>query len=416
MQLTFTTVAGIGLFYFLFGKRRFDLFSVAFFSACVYFLPGFLGYALYPDLSSPNYYVGVPTNLVDEVYVIMMVVLFSIFFSGLYFDLTFRKKLEQPISIKGSKNAAIVATVLAVVGCSLAFFTIGKTLFFYDKAEVIKLINRWVILWETAASLGAVLAFVQSRRILFCICMFLLLLEVYIGFRSAFAVTSIAIFCIWLNRKGKQRLAIKSWKVLILGLIFALFVFIYKFLLLFIKMGNLQTVTERLQKPEFYFSTIAQSEPFTIQAILNEVVKTNFYVGLEHLKGIIYQFMLFSPELGAEVVSFNNLFQPNLFPGIGWGMANNIWAEMWSSGGWNLLLSFIGIFVTLLFIGSSCLSRPVDPTIKGGIALFLSYWAFYIHRNDILYQLNLEKNVFLVWFACVFISDLWSRIKLTHHF
>src|SRR5439155_1064986 len=48
MQDTFLVISGIGLFYFLFGLRKFDFFSVAFLSACVYFLPGFVGYTVTP--------------------------------------------------------------------------------------------------------------------------------------------------------------------------------------------------------------------------------------------------------------------------------------------------------------------------------------------------------------------------------
>jgi hypothetical protein len=51
-----------------------------------------------------------------------------------------------------------------------------------------------------------------------------------------------------------------------------------------------------------------------------------------------------------------------------------------------------------------------DPVIKGGVALFFSYWAFYIHRNDIGFQITLEKRVLLVWLFCLLVSTFLLTI------
>ncbi len=87
-------------------------------------------------------------------------------------------------------------------------------------------------------------------------------------------------------------------------------------------------------------------------------------------------------------------------------MANNIWAEMLSSGGWPLLGLFITIFVVMLMLGSYVI-RSRDPILAAGAAVTFSYWAFYIHRNDLLYQVNLEKRTLLVWAACVVLSQIF---------
>lgn len=43
MQIAFLSVAAFGGAYFLIWKRSFDYFTLAFFSAIIYFLPGFFG-------------------------------------------------------------------------------------------------------------------------------------------------------------------------------------------------------------------------------------------------------------------------------------------------------------------------------------------------------------------------------------
>jgi hypothetical protein len=49
MQAVFIVVVLTGLSHFLFAKRQFDFFTVAFISACIYFLPGFFGYTHYSE-------------------------------------------------------------------------------------------------------------------------------------------------------------------------------------------------------------------------------------------------------------------------------------------------------------------------------------------------------------------------------
>jgi hypothetical protein len=40
-----------------------------------------------------------------------------------------------------------------------------------------------------------------------------------------------------------------------------------------------------------------------------------------------------------------------------------------------------------------------------------SYWAFYIHRNDLLYQLNLERNLVLFFLIAVFLALLIRIVR-----
>jgi small basic protein len=403
MQIVFITVAIVGLFFFLFAKRQFDFFSIGFFSACIYFLPGFFGYALMPIAS-----IFIPVELVPETYLVMIVVLGAILLLAIVLDSTVKTYCPN-VTIRGSEGSAVWALVIALFGFIMSVITTGDMLLSSDKSIMMEQMNRWYILWVTGASLGAVLSFLRARWGLFFFSMLLLLADVYIGFRFSLAVTLIAIFTLWLKNKGEQRLAVDNWKIGVLASMAVLFFFIYKFIFISVKLGEWDTVIERLMEPKFYVSTLISSEPFTTQLILNEVITRHFFVGMSHFSDIIYQFMLFSPEIGMKVVSFNDLFQPSFFPGIKWGMANNIWAEMLSSGGWSLLMFFLACFVLLLALGSYSL-RSTDPEFTAGCSLLFSYWAFYIHRNDLIFQINLEKRALLIWAACIALSHLFYEV------
>ena len=157
---------------------------------------------------------------------------------------------------------------------------------------------------------------------------------------------------------------------------------------------------------DFYVGAVLESEPFVTQTILNEVIVNNFTTGTDYLAdSVLFQFMMFGREMFGNQVSFNQLFQYHLFPEVTGGMANNIWAQMIAAGGWPLFLAFLGGFVVLLRVGSSLLNAK-NLWTRGAAALAFAFWAFYIHRNDIGYQLGLEKRVLFVWFFCAICSGL----------
>ena len=47
-----------------------------------------------------------------------------------------------------------------------------------------------------------------------------------------------------------------------------------------------------------------------------------------------------------------------------------------------------------------------DPRLRGYVALAGSYWAFYIHRNDLVYQIDLEKRILVIFVAGLVGSSL----------
>jgi hypothetical protein len=172
-----------------------------------------------------------------------------------------------------------------------------------------------------------------------------------------------------------------------------------------VKAGLWGVVWEYFGDENAFLFMLTRSEPFLVQQTLNEVVANNFKTGAEHITSGLYQFLLLAPELGAENVTFNEIFQPALFPEVGYGLAANIWAQMWSAGGWPLLVVFTLIFNLIIAIGNSTLMAR-SLVVRAGFAPIFCYWAFYIHRNELTYQLALEKRHLLLLGVAIVIAAI----------
>jgi hypothetical protein len=403
MPTLFFATAICGAAYFLLSHRRVDLFSLAFASSCVYFLPGFFGAVPYGDGGDST----VP--LESETYLVMSAVLAAIGVGAWMFEPHGGHATSRARSI-ADPVASQVALIVAMIGLVLTFRSDEGDLFSADKVEVMSAVSRWFYMYAVSVSLAVVLSYLHRQWWTLLLSAVLLLFSVYLGFRSHFAMTVIAVFLVHFQAQGAQRFLARNQVATLLALTAAMFFFSYKFVYRMVKLGEFDIVAERLVDPQFHLQAIVDSEPFTTQMILNEVLRSQFETdGAYIVEGLAAQSILFSERFGLEAVAFNDLFQPVLFPDIDWGMASNIWAQMLAAGGWPLFLGFLGLFVLTLRTGSRWLETS-RLTTRALIALGGSYWAFYIHRNDVGFQVILEKRVLLSWLIIVLACEVVHRL------
>jgi len=403
MQTLFFATAICGAAYFLLSHRRVDLFSLAFASSCVYFLPGFCGAVPYGDGGDST----VP--LESETFLVMSAVLAAISIGAWLFEPHGGHATSRTRSV-ADPVAAQVALIAAVIGLVLTLRSDEGDLFSADKVEVLSAVSRWFYIYAVSASLSVVLAYLHRQWWTMLMAATLLLFSVYVGFRSHFAMTVIAVFLVHFQSQGTQRFLARNQVATVLALTAAMFFFSYKFVYRMVKLGEYDVVVERFVDPQFHLQAIVDSEPFATQMILNEILRSRFETdGAYIVEGLAAQSILFSERFGLEAVAFNDLFQPVLFPDIDWGMAGNIWAQMLAAGGWPLFLGFLALFVLSLRTGSRWLETS-GLTTRALMALGGSYWAFYIHRNDIGYQVILEKRVLLSWLIIVLACEVVHRL------
>jgi len=399
MQLVFLSVAGVGLCYLLTANRRCDVFALAFAGACIYFLPGFFG-------SVPGGFNDeLPVPLESETYAVMSTVLGAILFGAWSWDVGGSRTLkDEPLRVDGLSSS--VALAVAVPALIIAVYIGGTRLLSVYKEDVLDGASRFLMLTGVGAALAAVLAFAQRRWMVLLLSTALLLFTVYIGLRVYFVMAIIAIFLVHLQRQGPQRVYIRNFSAIIVAVALVMTVFIYKCIYVLVKLGDYNQIFSLLADSEFYLDAVISSEPFTTQLVLNEVIHAGFETEMDYiLYSVVGQVTLFSGEAGLVFQSFNSLFQPALFPEVEWGMANNIWAQMYAAGGWPLFLMFLAGFVWTLRLAAKAMATGRAAN-RCGVALATAYWAFYIHRNDLGYELSELKRVLLVWIVVAVVSSV----------
>ncbi len=412
MQYLFVAVVIVGLGYFLGVRRRLDGFAVAFFSAVIYFMPGLAGYTLSP--TSPRSPIKLPVALQPEAIAIMLAVTVLILIAGILWSQWDRCRAAPGWVLEDTGLATWVALCIAMLGLVLTAVESGGTAFTAEKSEVIEVVGRGHLLWQLGATLGTVLAFLRHERIAILVGWALLVLDMWIGFRYAFATSLIAIGLLWLARPEPVRLGflrLRYWIVIFAG---GLLVISYQNLKEPLRAGDWTEIADRVSNPLWYANGILTSEPFTTQTVLNEIVRNEFRTGTDHLEAAAYHLILFAPALGEEAVRFNRLYQPALFPLVDHGLANNIWAQMWSAGDWPLLIGFILVFLLGLAFWSRLL-RSTDTAVRAYAAIAIAYWAFYIHRNELQGVVGSQKQLLLVWLACAGLAIATAAVARRQH-
>jgi hypothetical protein len=184
-----------------------------------------------------------------------------------------------------------------------------------------------------------------------------------------------------------------------------------------VKLGLWDQVAVRLSDPSTLSLALITSEPFGTQSILNEVIRTDFSTGAGHLASVTALLVPFSNTLGAEIQSYNDLFQERLFGGVvTGGMANNIWAQMYSIGGWFGFGIGVTIYTGLLGFCSWLLKVKIGSALAL-IAIVFTFIAFYVHRNDVAFTLTLIRRAFMIWVVIVLpgmvLVDIWRSRDTT---
>ncbi|MEM7393794.1 MAG: hypothetical protein AAF492_15745, partial [Verrucomicrobiota bacterium] len=405
MQVLFFMIALSGGAWLCFSRRTFDWLTVAYFSACIYFMSGFFGYVLFFE---SRY------ELSNGSYLIMCLVLLVLFLTTIVYDLTPvpEREEEQPHDRGASHHLGLYLFLFSLVGFFMSYRYSGEAFFYPRKAEMMETFNRWHVLWMSSVIMSTILSYNARRHLLLAGLALQQLFLVYVGFRMPLVLSVIGIFTLHIYRKGPRRFLLSNTRVILLGLAFVFLVFAYKRIYIYVKLGEIkQGYYERLATPHFFTDTFLKSEA-TVQAlIINEVLQERFRVGPEHVKENLVQAFInpFRSLSDRREVSFNSKFQPTLFSEIRGGMASSIWAEMWSSGGWGLLAAWIFFYTAVLYLGCWFMAR-ISHAAQGVLACWLPFWSFFVHRNDLNALLSFFfKQLLVLWVAALFCALLHER-------
>ena len=401
MATAFLVISLFGLLYFLLAKRRFDYFTLSFFSAVFYFSPGFMGYVPVMGQTSGIYETVVIT---PETYLVMNIVMIAMLSAAVLFDIQFsgKKYIRLDSKIVEMEKMNVIVNMLLVVACLSAvgnFLTIDTTLLAggVEKADLLANNTYFYNFWVYTSLLALFFSYYLGRKLCFVIALFLLFLDVYFyAMRVHIVLALMAIIFYWLHSKGPLRLILKANYGLLLSPLLAFF-FIFKSLMRPLNLGNYALFLEKLFDPEVYLYWFVRAEPFNQVAILNKTMTQDFVAPASHLLMSIVSIIPYSGGVDFGIPQrFHDYFYPVLFPNMKIGaIASNPWAQLVSTGGVLMLLCGTLVFILLIYVLNYKTSFT-KPSITN-LALFsiAPVICFYMHRNDVYFTLLMCKRFIL---------------------
>jgi hypothetical protein len=443
-SLLFAVLAVAGSGYFLFRRRNFDLFLVAFGGCLFYFLPLLVGSV--PARTEPPS--GIPIILPIGVYVLGIGITASVLLSALVFDLL--ERTPRAIDTNARAGAGLSSWYLLFSIIGLVGAVRSGAILNVDKIDVLRHIGYWFVLFETAAGLAVVDAFRHRKRLQFVAGLALMFVDLIIGFRTMTIMIFIACVLLQLGNKGPVSL----WRKLpALGLgvavLFVAMVIVNPLRYAVLSRVDLaqevlrpfETIGPLISQTPVSQSPVSQSpevsspskvaadaaapsiktpwssiispdlwniEPFVTQAILAEMIRTDFSCSPRNILNALYVIPFAGLVLRAPS-SFEDEYKTALFSGYRYGLAGNIWAEAFCRFG------YVGVALTLFaFILSLrgfqvLLFKTSGYTVGPAAALSGAFLAFYVHRNDLLFELLLIRRTFMVFAVAWALQYAWSR-------
>jgi hypothetical protein len=442
--------------YFVLTKRRFDFLTIAYIGAIFYFSPLFFGWVLQ---SGP----GLPDKIPPAVYLIATIYLIALVGAGIL-----SSKLERaaPASAGPGRPLSRWYLILAVLGLIGSFVSTHGAIINIDKMVVLSQVGYLYVLFEVAASLACISAVVEHRRWELAAGVFLLFIDLLVGFRFFLILTTLSVTLILLMNDGPLYLYKKTLTYGSAGVILLVAMLSANAIrpTIFDQIAKIRpystapvaqdsaapvargekiqpgetnrasqspsmrspaptAIPKRAPMPELtisnwksvIFRLVEQSgEPFIVQATLVAVVDT----GLSCSPSNIFKslFLLVPPGMARFAPAntfpptFFDEYQPILYPNINYGTAGNIWAEMLCRFGYLGVVIF-GTLLILVLIGLSRLLLKSSPTVAAPLSLGGTIIAFYINRNDLHFTLQMLKWVAIVVAAAYLFSRAAEEVK-----
>jgi len=436
----YVVVLIVGSAYLLFRRRTFDLFTVGFGGAVFYFSPLLIGsvpdwngkdpFALALPLSTATYVVG------------LLFTSATIAGASLYDAFTSNRKWLRESSLSLA-NWYIGMALVGLFGSVMSgnIFDLNKTL-------VLTQVGYWFVLFESAAALAWVDSLFFRRRRELTVATLLLAADLAIGFRMMTVMCFLTFLLVELGDKGKIRL----WRSI--PFIGAAMVVAF-FLMLTInnvreialpyfgvkytqispeKLGKISAtlgVPVQVSKPlpsqptwkpdesktltKILSDLISrvprlmwQMEPFVTQAILSETTRHHFKCDMLQIKNIALIVPGASWMVGPPV-TFESQFKPVLFPNNWAGMAGNAWAEAYCDLG-SAGVAIKIIVIVVLIAGFQKIIVGLNSSVTPVFMLSGVFLAFYVHRNDALFELLLIRRLVMVFVLALASSLLVRRV------
>jgi hypothetical protein len=431
--------------YFILARRRFDFLAIACIGALFYFSPLFWGWVFQaaPDL---------PVIIQPVVYYIATIYLMSLAGAALLW----RGSEEQPPDfLRPGSRLSQYYLVLSFAGLVGSLVTSRGEILNPDKLAVLSHVGHSYVLFEVAAALACVSSVIERRRWELAGSVCLLFIDLLVGFRVFVSLAALSVTLILLMRDGQlnfyKKLPIygSAAAILLAAMLLATAtrIAVFSQAATFQAHPNAQVAdakqmqhdgierdkrssgrgqwpsefpAKQLGVPASNWSSIAfriirqSGEPFVVQGPLVAVVHTGLSCKPSNILKSLFLLVppgmaRFAPRNSFPPTFFDE-YQPILYPNIAYGTGANIWAEMLCRFGYVGLIVF-GALLILTLLGLNKLLLGSNSATAAPLALGGTIIAFYIHRNDLHFTLQMLKWVATVFVAAYVLSLLTDRMK-----
>jgi hypothetical protein len=441
--------------YFVLTRRRFDFLTIAYVGAIFYFSPLFLGWVLQSDASLSE-------TIQPPVYLIATFYIMALAGAGV---LSSEFEGDTRAAARPGRRLSRWYLIFALAGLAGSIISTRGAIVNINKLLVLGQVGYSYVLFEIAASLACISAVIERRRWELAGGIFLLFIDLLIGFRVYVTLVALSTTLILLMRDGRLYLYKKapSYGSAAMILLVAMLSANAIRPTIFDQFANIQlpsatrvgeaekprqreaekprqsetdknaqpraapvqvpaAVPRRTPMPELTISNwksigsrlIGQSgEPFIVQATLVAVVQTGLSCSPSNIFKSI--FLLVPPGMARFAPTnpfpptFYDEYQPILYPNITFGTGGNIWAEMLCRFGY-VGVAIFGAILILVLIGLNRLLLKSSPALTAPVALGGCIVAFYINRNDLHFTLQMLKWVALVFLAAYLFSLAFEEI------
>lgn len=389
---------------YLFIKKRlyFDFLSLMFFSTLFYFLPFLWGFVTIKENGVFKY-----ISINSETYNIAIILFLCILIATYLYDKYIRVKIKQNVYYMPMDKGFDKFCIYLFFIISILFYMIQGRFMIGKVRDLSTMIGIYKIWSNMILILGGV-SIVSNNKLGVFISILGGIFDLYLGDRTIFVILVIVLTTYILIKKcNKGIIHYKKMIVIILLIISPLIV--YKKLIGPIQRGNINEFIDRITKIETYTESIVSMEPFTTQCILNEVISKNYKIKENTLVSIKNLIPLIEKT---KYSTFNEQMQKELFEDIEYGMGANIWAEVYSNFSIMAVYIMILIYVFIGVIGNILFEKVDVYILKVIILISFPLFIFYVHRNSIVYQINLNLRVIYLYIGVLCIYRILKKINI----
>ena len=388
---------------YIFIKKRsyFDFLSLMFFSTLFYFIPFLGGFVTIKEGDVVKF-----IDISNETYnIVIMLFLFILAGTFLYDKYIKNDKKTKIVNTEIDKRFAKFCLLLFCIISILFYiiqgrFMIGKVRDLSDMVGMYKVWSNMILI------LGGV-SIISKNKIGVFISILGAIFDLYLGDRTMFVILVISLITYILIEKCNKSI-INYKKILVIILLIVSPLILYKKVIGPIQRGDIDELISRITSIETYTNSIVSIEPFTTQCVLNEVVSKNYKVKENTLTSIKNLIPLTEKY---KCRTFNEQMQSDLFKNVNYGMGSNIWAEIYSN------TSILGVYIMILLyvfigvIGTILFEKTEKNSLRIILLISFSLFIFYIHRNSIVYQINLNLRVIYLYIATIYLYKILKKIS-----